>query len=112
VIDDIIVWWISPTEFDVMPNASNTQGVTSALTGVDVTSERCVLAVQGPNARARVATIDERFASVGRFRVERFDVGDTKLASPARVTRARTASRSPLRTTAPPRCSIVSSPPG
>jgi aminomethyltransferase len=73
VVDDIIVWWVSQHEFDVMPNASNTSGVTDALPGVDVTSERCVLAVQGPQARAKVATVDPRFADVGRFRVTRFD---------------------------------------
>src|ERR1039458_2885977 len=73
VVDDIIVWWLSESEFDVMPNASNTSGVTSALPGVDVTSSRCVLAVQGPNARATVAALAERFAQVERFRVTRFD---------------------------------------
>ena len=26
VVDDIIVWWLSENEFDVMPNASNTSG--------------------------------------------------------------------------------------
>ena len=51
VVDDIIVWWVGTNSFDVMPNASNTSGVTSALPGVDVTSERCVLAVQGPHVR-------------------------------------------------------------
>ncbi len=73
VVDDIIVWWVGEEEFDVMPNASNTSGVTSALPGVDVTSERCVLAVQGPNAKERAARVDVRFTEVGRFRVERFD---------------------------------------
>lgn len=73
VVDDIIVWWVGEGEFDVMPNASNTSGVTSALPGVDVTSERCVLAIQGPEARAKVAAVDQRFADVGRFRVTRFD---------------------------------------
>ncbi len=73
VIDDIIVWWVGEQEFDVMPNASNTAGVTGALPGRDVTAERCVLAVQGPQARAKVGRVDHRFAEVGRFRVERFD---------------------------------------
>src|SRR5487761_2770809 len=73
VVDDIIVWWMSEDEFDVMPNASNTSGVTSALPGLDVTSERCVLAVQGPHAREKVAAVDPRFAQVGRFRVTRFE---------------------------------------
>ncbi len=73
VVDDIIVWWVGANEFDVMPNASNTEGVTSALPGGrDVTSERCVLAIQGPHARAKAATVDPRFGEVGRFRVERF----------------------------------------
>ncbi len=79
VVDDIIVWWVGPNSFDVMPNASNTSGVTSALPGVDVTSERCVLAVQGPNARAKVATVDERFATIGRFHVERMDFRGTEV---------------------------------
>jgi aminomethyltransferase len=73
VVDDIIVWWVGDDQFDVMPNASNTSGVTEALPGLDVTSERCVLAVQGPNARAKVAKVDQRFADVNRFRVTRFD---------------------------------------
>ena len=73
VVDDIIVWWMGENEFDVMPNASNTSGVTSALPGVDVTGGRCVLAVQGPKARERVAALDERFATVPRFGVIRFD---------------------------------------
>lgn len=73
VVDDIIVWWLSDNEFDVMPNASNTSGVTSALPGIDVTGERCVLAVQGPKARERVAMVDPRFGEIGRFRVTRFD---------------------------------------
>ncbi|MGC1419224.1 MAG: glycine cleavage system aminomethyltransferase GcvT [Acidimicrobiales bacterium] len=79
VVDDIIVWWLSNHEFDVMPNASNTSGVTSALPGVDVTSERCVLAVQGPHAQAKVAALDERFAQVDRFRVTRFDYRGTEV---------------------------------
>lgn len=79
VVDDIIVWWVGDGEFDVMPNASNTSGVTSALPGSDVTGERCVLAVQGPNARERVAAIDPRFAEVGRFRVARFDYGGVEV---------------------------------
>ncbi len=73
VVDDIIVWWVSENEFDVMPNASNTIGVTSALPGRDVTAERCVLAVQGPSARQKVALVDARFGEVGRFRVARID---------------------------------------
>jgi aminomethyltransferase len=79
VVDDIIVWWVSEHEFDVMPNASNTSGVTSALPGRDVTSERCVLAIQGPNARSKAALVDSRFGDIGRFRVERMDYEGVEL---------------------------------
>ena len=75
VVDDIIVWWAGPEMFDVMPNASNTDGVTQALAGdgetsvVDVTSTRAVIAVQGPQARERVAQVSAEAAAVGRFTV-------------------------------------------
>ena len=70
VLDDIIVWWVDDERFDVMPNASNTERVVHAIGGVDVTAGRSVLAVQGPNARARLATIAPEAAAVGRFRVQ------------------------------------------
>ena len=71
VLDDIIVWWIDEDTFDVMPNASNTDRVIEAIGGVDVTSTRAVLAVQGPTARERLATIFPEAAAVGRFKVAR-----------------------------------------
>ncbi|MFZ9929669.1 MAG: glycine cleavage system aminomethyltransferase GcvT [Ilumatobacteraceae bacterium] len=71
VLDDIIVWWIDEDTFDVMPNASNTDRVIRAIGGVDVTSTRAVLAVQGPMARERLATIFPEAAAVGRFNVAR-----------------------------------------
>lgn len=71
VLDDIIVWWHPGDEFtaDVMPNASNTERVIAALGGDDITRERAVIAVQGPNARERLATCFPDAAAVGRFRV-------------------------------------------
>lgn len=72
VLDDIIVWWVDEENFDVMPNASNTARVRAAVGGVDVTSERAVVAIQGPHARRRLATVSEDAASVGRFKVARF----------------------------------------
>ena len=80
VVDDIIVWWYASDGFDVMPNASNTSGVTAALPGRDVTAERVVLAVQGPEARARIAQWDERIAGVPRFGVLRVDVAGVEVA--------------------------------
>jgi aminomethyltransferase len=70
VLDDIIVWWVGEQRFDVMPNASNTSRVLAALGGTDVTAERAVLAVQGPEARSVVGRIFPDAAQVGHFRVQ------------------------------------------
>jgi aminomethyltransferase len=72
VVDDIIVWWLSDTAFDVMPNASNTDRVVAAIGGEDTTGSRCILAVQGPHARTRLATVAPDAAAVPRFRVAPF----------------------------------------
>ena len=78
VADDIIVWWRSEDVFDVMPNASNTDRICTALreaaagdeiTVEDVTAERAVLAVQGPQARTMLAAVMPEAAGVGRFRI-------------------------------------------
>ncbi len=76
VLDDIIVWWHprsdgEPDVFDVMPNASNTDDVRAAVGGTDITSQRAVIAVQGPEAKARVATVFPEAGAIGRFRVGR-----------------------------------------
>ena len=82
VVDDIIVWWLAPDVFDVMPNASNTGGVRDALadaagagglTVEDTTAGRAIIAVQGPQARERLATVAPDAAAVGRFRVAPFE---------------------------------------
>jgi len=81
VLDDIIVWWVAPEVLDVMPNASNTDRVTGALAGAggadvtitDVTATRAIIAVQGPNARERLARVSPDAAAVGRFRVAPFE---------------------------------------
>ncbi len=75
VRDDIIVWWVDEDRFDVMPNASNTSRVLAALGGDDVTDERAIVAVQGPRARALLATVSPDAAAVRRFAVARFDWG-------------------------------------
>ena len=78
VDDDIIVWWREPELFDVMPNASNTSRVVAALgDGVDVTSSRAVLAVQGPTAREMLSAVLPDAAAVGRFRVTEFEFDGT-----------------------------------
>ncbi|HVC15541.1 MAG TPA: glycine cleavage system aminomethyltransferase GcvT [Acidimicrobiales bacterium] len=72
VADDIIVWWVGERAFDVMPNASNTSRVRAAVGGTDTTQRRAVVAVQGPEARVRLATVSADAASVGRFHVAPF----------------------------------------
>jgi aminomethyltransferase len=73
VVDDIIVWWVDGDELHVMPNASNTSPVREAVGGDDITAERAVVAVQGPEARRRVADVAPEAAEVARFGVRRFD---------------------------------------
>ncbi len=80
VVDDIIVWWTGPTEWIVMPNASNLAPLLAALGEAagrvagavdvdDVTGTRAVLAVQGPRARERAAGLLPAAATVERFAV-------------------------------------------
>lgn len=71
VLDDIIVWWVDEETFDVMPNASNADRVRHAIGGQETTHSRAVIAVQGPAARERLASVFARAAAVRRFRVER-----------------------------------------
>ncbi len=71
VLDDIIVWWVDDETFDVMPNASNTDRVRNAIGGQETTHSRAVIAVQGPAARERLATVFADAAAVKRFRVAR-----------------------------------------
>ncbi len=71
VLDDIIVWWVDEETFDVMPNASNTDRVRNAIGGQETTHSRAVIAVQGPHARERLATVFAEAANVKRFGVER-----------------------------------------
>ena len=76
VLDDVIVWWHPDGAIDVMPNASNTERVRSAIGGRDTTRERAILAVQGPEARSSVAAaLGEVPASVPRFAVQSFEWG-------------------------------------
>src|SRR4051794_1377732 len=72
VVDDIIVWWVTPEQFDVMPNASNTDRVVAAVGGTDVTAERAIVAVQGPEARQRLAAVVPEATTVPRFGVAPF----------------------------------------
>ena len=73
VLDDLIVWWVAEERFDVMPNASNTERVISVLGGHDVTSTRAVIAIQGPRAARRLATVSPEAAAVGHFAVADFE---------------------------------------
>ena len=72
VVDDLIVWWLADDVFDVMPNASNTDRVVAAIGGRDTTETRCIIAVQGPHARARLTAVAPEAAAVRRFGVAPF----------------------------------------
>ncbi len=93
VIDDIIVWWQEPELFRVLPNAANTETVAEVLRGTttealddatlsekrggdievtDITSTRALIAVQGPRARERLASVSTAAAEVGKFAVDSF----------------------------------------
>lgn len=82
VVDDIIVWWVTDERFLVMPNASNTDRIRDALGEIgagewwlrDVTAERAVLAVQGPEARAIVRAVSAAAATVERFAVAEVEI--------------------------------------
>jgi aminomethyltransferase len=74
VVDDIIVWWVGDERFDVMPNASNTARVVAAIGGDDVTGGRAVIAVQGPRARERLASVSAAAAAVPRRAVAEVQV--------------------------------------
>lgn len=76
VLDDIIVWWVDDEVFDVMPNASNTERVVSAIGGVDTTDQRAVIAIQGPQARSLVSQVSQQAADVKRFGVQRVEILD------------------------------------
>lgn len=87
VADDIIIWWREPETFDVMPNASNTDGVVAALRSTsgaavdsrDVTATRAVIAVQGPEARKMLSAVMPEAVAVGRFRVADVDFDGTTI---------------------------------
>jgi aminomethyltransferase len=85
VVDDIIVWWVAPERFLVMPNASNTDRltaaageaadrVTTAFEAHDITPSRAVLAVQGPEARSMLVAVSAEASAVPRFAVQ--EIGD------------------------------------
>ncbi|HJM28767.1 MAG: glycine cleavage system aminomethyltransferase GcvT [Acidimicrobiales bacterium] len=80
VMDDVIIWWISEFCFEIMPNASNTMRVVTALENmsreleiIETTRDRAVIAVQGPKAREVLASISTAISSVPRFCVEQID---------------------------------------
>ncbi len=78
VVDDIIVWWVDDTTYQIMPNASNTERVVAVLAGTgadlvatDTTALRAVIAVQGPTAREVLRLAFPTAAEVERFAVRR-----------------------------------------
>ena len=78
VVDDIIIWWLPSGGMHVMPNASNTSRVIEVIGGIDITTTRAVIAVQGPAAKDRLASRWPAIADVGRFRVHACDLDGTE----------------------------------
>lgn len=76
VEDDIIVWWLGPERFWVMPNGTNFDEIVDRFTTADVDevtiddvrSQTVLLAVQGPNAPSLIQ--GALGFTPGRFRVE------------------------------------------
>jgi aminomethyltransferase len=78
VVDDIIIWWVKEEMFLVMPNASNTSNVLEAIGGDDITSNRCVLALQGPKSRELISKLSFDIAQTKFNTVYEFDYKNTK----------------------------------
>ena len=73
MLDDIIVWWVGEERFDVMPNASNTEQGDLGRRRRGRDRRAGVIAVQGPRARERLATVSPEAAAVGHFAVGDFE---------------------------------------
>ncbi len=83
VLDDIIVWWLpddgsGSDRFDVVPNASNTSRVIGEIGGIDTTSRRAVIAVQGPKSREVLERVAPAAASVARNQVAHVSFHDVE----------------------------------
>lgn len=78
VIDDVIVWWIDVEEFFVLPNASNTDRVRAAVGGVDVTTERALIAVQGPHTREHLHSCLGEEVWTPRFEVKTVSIDSVR----------------------------------
>ncbi len=94
VVDDIIVWWL--VDERLRRHAQRLQhrpGGREPSAGEDTTAARAVIAVQGPHARTRLATVAPEAAAVPRFGVAPFVWEGVRLRwRPAPATPARTAS--------------------
>jgi aminomethyltransferase len=75
VIDDLVVWRVSEQVTHVLANASNIDHVHAILGGSDITAQRVLLAVQGPQAPEMLARWRPD-AVVERRRVRVLDPGD------------------------------------
>jgi aminomethyltransferase len=88
VIDDVIIWWIEKSEFEIMPNASNTERVRLALErfqgevyATDTTDQRAVIAVQGPKAQKILEKVSEEFSLIQRFSIGKVAYKDRSLTA-------------------------------
>lgn len=78
VVDDLVVWRVCENVTHVLANASNVDQVRAILGGTDITAQRVLLAVQGPDAPEMLARWRPD-AVAERHRVRVLDEGPTQI---------------------------------
>lgn len=79
IVDDIIVWWLGPDEYWLMPNAVNQARVMAAFNAyeevrvTDLQISTAMVAVQGPQAPETIKDVLEQ--DIGRFSTGHFQWG-------------------------------------
>ena len=79
IVDDIIVWWLGPDEYWLMPNAVNQDRVMAAFSAeddvqaTDLQRTTAMIAVQGPDAPETISEVLEQ--EVRRFSTTHFQWG-------------------------------------
>tara|TARA_B100000686_G_C16795390_1_gene981924 strand:+ start:3358 stop:4428 length:1071 start_codon:yes stop_codon:yes gene_type:complete len=81
VVDDVIIWWLAKDHFEIMPNASNTERVESALrasgTSIElenITRNRAIIAVQGPDTKDLLRKLSVEISQINRFYVSELTI--------------------------------------
>ncbi|EQD46139.1 glycine cleavage system T protein, partial [mine drainage metagenome] len=75
VEDDLIVWWVAPSRFVVVANAANTALVRDTIGGIDATSLRALIAVQGPKSRELISRLSPEASELSGNEVRSLSLG-------------------------------------